>query len=180
MDYDKKQDKMSSYNNTTRRFPAAFGGQRRGGGGGYGGQRRYQEVAYPAPEKKEAPKTVDLTSEMNFPSLGASDGWTTAKPIPSTGSTFATLAQKWKKDEEDEEERIRFEKEQAEKKKLEDSRYITTSRILSRGYAHDSKHADYEEDVDDEYDQYAELDKYEQMMNRQKSEEDDWATVERR
>ena len=42
------QNKMSNYDNTTRRFPAAFGGQRRGGGYNNqrgGGPRRYQEVA---------------------------------------------------------------------------------------------------------------------------------------
>ena len=187
-DYDKKkQYKMSSYDNTTRRqFPAAFGGQRRGGGGynnrggGNSGRERYQEVRYPAPEKKEDKKEVNISSELDFPSLGSDGGWTTAKPSLCPGtSSFATLAHKWKSDEEEEAARIKYEKEQQEKRKLEDARYITTSRILSKGYTTQSKLNRYDEEDEDEYDHYDELDRYEQEQNRRR-EDDDWATVERR
>ena len=66
-------------NNTTRRFPMAFGGQR-GRGGGSGG---YRQTAYPPPPKEEKAKTVDLTSEMNFPALGGNSTWA-APPVTNT------------------------------------------------------------------------------------------------
>jgi len=178
---------MSNYDNTTRRqFPTAFGGQRRGGGGGYNnrggaGRGRYQEVRYPAPEiKKEVPKTVNVTSELDFPSL-ATDGWTTTKPSTCPGtSSFATLANKWKSEEEEEEMRIKLEKEDREKKRLEESRYNSQFRIIGQiRYAHSTAKYDDEGDCDD-YDHYEALDRYDEEMNRKRSENNDWTTVERR
>jgi hypothetical protein len=186
VDYDKKkQDKMSNYDNTTqRRFPTAFGGQRRGGGGsgGYnnrgGGGRRYQEVRYPAPEQKEVKKVVDVRSEMDFPSLGSDGSWATAKPSICSGmSSFATLAHKWKSDEEEEAARIQYEKEEAEKRKLAESRYILTSRFMgTQRYAHSN--SKYDEEEEDDYDHYDELDRYEQQI-KIRTEEEEWSTVER-
>lgn len=178
---------MSNYDNTTRRqFPTAFGGQRRGGGGGYNnrggaGRGRYQEVRYPAPEKKEEKKTVNIASELDFPSIGSDGGWAASKPSTCPGtSSFATLAQKWKKDEEDEEARIKFEKEEYERKKLEESRYLTTSRILGRNRARSTTVYDDEGDCDD-YDHYEALDRYDEEMKRKATEtEEEWSTVERR
>lgn len=183
VDYDKEeaQDKMSNYDNTTRQFPAAFGGQRRGGYNNRGGagRGRYQEARYPAPEKKEEKKSVNVTSELDFPSLGSDGGWASAKPSICPGtSSFATLAQKWKKDEEDEETRIKYEKEQEEKRKLEESRYTTTSRILGQvRYMHSNSKYDEEEE---EYDHYDALDRYDEELNRKTTENDEWSTVERR
>lgn len=169
---------MSNYdNNTTRRFPAAFGGQRRGGGGYNnqrgGGPRRYQEVRYPAPEKKEEPKTVDLTSEMNFPSLGGGSGWGSAAagagaPKPA-GKSFASMASDWKETEEAEAARIAYEREQEE---IENRRnrgmltgIFTKSRLQQR-------YADYEEDADDYEDDYPPT-TYDDQENK------DWNTVDR-
>ena len=189
VDYDKKkQHKMSNYDNTTRRqFPSAFSEQRRGGfnnrgGGGYnrGGGRRYQEVRYPASEVKEVKKTVDVRSEMDFPSLGSDGGWASAKPSTCLGtSSFASLAHKWKSDEEEEAARIKYEKEQEEKKKLEERKYILTSRFMgTQRYTHSNSKYDEEEEEDD-YDHYAELDHYEQQLNTQ-NDETGWSTIERR
>jgi len=161
----------------TQRFPTAFGGQRRGG---FNNQRRYQEVRYPAPEKKVETKTVNTTSELDFPSLSSNWGETPKSSTIAGGSTFATLATKWKKDEEEEEARIQLEKEQAEKKRLEDMRYTTTSRIFSKGYNYSNKYSDYDYDEDgyDEYDHYAELDHYEKQLNAT-NDENAWSTVEK-
>lgn len=193
VDYDKKQqDKMSNYDDDSRQqrpFPTAFGGWRERDRGGYNnrgarGRGRYQEVRYPAPEiKKEVPKTVNVTSELDFPSL-ATDGWTTTKPAICPGtSSFATLANKWKSDEEKEEIRIKLEKEEQEKKRLEESRYNSQFRILGQmRYAHSSAKYSYgdDEEDDDDYDHYEALDRYDEEMKRKQSENDDWTTVERR
>lgn len=161
---------MSNYdNNTTRRFPAAFGGQRRGGNGGYNnrggaGRGRYQEVRYPAPEKKEEPKTVDLNSEMNFPSLGGGSAWG-SKPVMagagvarSTNKSFAELANGWKEADDAEKERKILEEEEARREQSDRERYCKSSRILgfTRSRLHTEKYDEYDDEEynNDEYDNF--------------------------
>lgn len=148
---------MSNYdNNTTRRFPAAFGSQRRGGGVQQrgGGPRRYQpqEVRYPAPEKKEEPKTVDLTSEMNFPSLGGGSAWGAAAGAGSAkpaGRSFATMASDWKETEEAEAARIAYEREQQEIENRRNRGMLTSIFTKSRLYTESKNVQEY---YDQEYD----------------------------
>ncbi len=155
----------NSYDNKTRQFPTAFGGQRRGGGGGYnnrgGGGRRYQEVRYPAPVKKEEPKTVDVTSEMNFPALGGAGGgaWGIAGAnagagtgLPPAYKSFAALASDWKETEEAEEARIAYERAAAEADNRRNRGMMTAIFTKSRLHTESTGAQQYYEDeYDEEY-----------------------------
>ncbi len=160
-------NKMSNQdNNMTRRFPAAFGGERRGGGG-YGnnqrggGPRRYQhEVRYPAPVKKEEPKTVDVTSEMNFPALGGGGGWRCAGAaaagagtgLPPAYKSFASMASDWKETEEQEAARIAYERSVAEADNRRNRGLLTG--IFTKSRLNTESHGlqqYYDEEYDEEY-----------------------------
>ena len=161
-------------NNTTRRFPMAFGGQRgRGGGGGSG--YRQQQPTYPPPQKEEKAKTVDLTSEMNFPALGGNSTWS-APPVTNTvagSGAFASLASKWKESDDAEIARQAAEKVKAAQEEAERQHYSRTMRMVggTRNRLYTENYSQNYSNQDEEY----EFD----YPSEEPHLSDDWETVEK-
>ncbi len=179
--------KMMTNNTTktmtnTRQFPAAFGGQRGRGGRG-GAPPPYRAL----PPKKEVPveKKIDINSEMNFPSLGKNDStWAAADSKPPAlpgagggGKLFATLASSWKDADDAEQERIEYERQEAEREAQEYKR-LTGIRRFAPSSTHvtvtSSRLYRYEDDYDDEEDG-----EYNAPIPQARNVDAEWQTVDR-
>lgn len=157
---------MSKYDNNTRRFPAAFGGKK---------PFPYRKPSPPTEQKVEE-KKVDLTSEMNFPSLGGNDAWNMrTKDAPGTsGKSFASLASSWKEADDEEQKRVEFERMKAEREAEERRTFAHVHRFNTRSYLQPTTSklfgGDHEEDVGEE--EYEENRTY-------KATDSDWNIVDR-
>lgn len=154
---------MSNYDNKTRRFPAAFGGQRgRGGAGAGAGSYHRHQPMNPMPKKVvKEPQTVDVNSELNFPSLGGQDAWSAKKPVtsvPFEKKSYASFASDWKSSEDEENRRKLAEQEMLKQAETERMRYCTTSRII--GATRSRLYAETHEESFNEDDEYYEEDNY--------------------
>lgn len=170
--------KMSNYDNNTRRFPAAFGGQRGRGSGGRGYAPR---PFYPRaqPEKKEEPK-IDITSQMNFPSLGGNTAWTA--PVPKVHAAagaglFSELAAKWQEADDAENARKRAEEERLAREEARRTQFYAGPRLMGMTRSRLYESTSYREnEYDDEYDD----DEYEYTPNPAPTLSDAWETVEKK
>lgn len=137
---------------TTRSFPAAFNKQPQRGG--YGGQRRpYHPRPPTAVVEKKAP-TVNVASELDFPTLGGKDSWSAPAAASAgagfAGKSFASMATSWKAEDDAEADRIAYEKEAAEQEAAKRREIGVMSRVFSSG---SSRHYETYRVSGDEYDE---------------------------
>ena len=173
---------MTNNNANRRQFPAAFGGR----GRPRGAPQPYR--AYPPkrdePVKKEE-KKIDLTSEMNFPSLGKSDSsWTQVAALPGSiaaggaGTSFAALATNWQESDNAEQERIEFEKMEAAREADEVNRFATIRRFATNSHCHVTSSRLYRHE-DDEGDDEEDCDEHDYQQRERRAAESEWTTVDR-